>query len=71
MTCVQFIRMSRCNEDVRGESNMGDADRWKEVGITRDDYMKVVGSSYGSTNEECHDKRINLFLLETTLDQLP
>ena len=71
MTCVQFIRMSRCNEDISGESSMGDADRRKEVGITGYEYMKVIGSSYCSTNEERHDKRIDLFLLKSSLDQLP
>jgi hypothetical protein len=71
MTCIQLIWMSRCDEDIRRKPGMGDADGRKKIGITRNESMKVAGSSNGSTNKECHDKRIDLLLLETTLDQLP
>lgn len=71
MTCIQLIWMSRCDEDIRRKPGMSDADGRKKIGITRNESMKVARSSNGSTNKECHDKRIDLLLLETTLDQFP
>lgn len=71
MFCPEFIRMGCRDEHIPSELWVRNRNCRQNIGVACNHGMKIVGSCYSGSNEQCHDSSVNLLLLIFALNELP